>query len=668
MFAWCGNSKKVQLAKEQKTKKTQEKESSGLFGSISTNISSPSKKTGSMSKIENEENGAGSFSSRISKMAKQDENGKSRSQNENKSLISQKEKKTTLSQETPEDSGEAQKAFFRVQDDEIDPMYLEQQARSIGKAIRELPDGSARLDKFREAVLELNKLPSANLNQCIISSLWFYECFVNSFNGRVIQMPINNWVILEKIIKREIKKADYEVITKPMYVLFEVLFGGGPLIEIPAQVQDSSFKFLSEAFREKLIKETGMTESLFQMHQLMPKYLACLRKEQEARPKEQLKSKDLPTLNQGLSKKSTEDETFTKMKGDDSQVEIEALKNQHLVELTQEIQMRLPAKGIENPSNYCYLNAILQALVSTPGFVPSILASQSTFHHKRASLEKDSAAGTPSMLQRFSEFFKEYAKFDSRTSIDNSVVRDLLPHYMRTGQQDAHECLLVLLSSLQDALTEKDLDEQKNQSKFELRTEQDVDNYLSMFRSSFVDRLFLGRYNASFKCKSCKAVSFNFDPFIGISLSLGASSSNVKSLLKSYFKAEVLSYSCESCKKSTQATKTLKVARFPKILVLHIKRFVYKPEMQKINKEISFPKIIDLKEYHLLLPFLFPAFTLIPFVFLAISIVIMDNSATQSKKKEAPPLHSGTTCTVGLSIKALVIPATISLPPKEKNQ
>ena len=115
-----------------------------------------------------------------------------------------------------------------------------------------------------------------------------------------------------------------------------------------------------------------------------------------------------------------------------------------------------------------------------------------------------------------------------------------------------------------------------------------------MYHSSFVDRLFMGRYNAAYKCNSCNKTCFNYDPFYGISVSITAS--NVEKLVKNYFNPEKLGYTCEFCKKSTTATKTLKIARLPKILVLHIKRFVYKPEMQKIYKNISFPKTLDMKQ------------------------------------------------------------------------
>ena len=69
---------------------------------------------------------------------------------------------------------------------------------------------------------------------------------------------------------------------------------------------------------------------------------------------------------------------------------------------------------------------------------------------------------------------------------------------------------------------------------------------------------------------------------------------NVEDCLRSFTDEEILdgreNYFCSKCKNHTKATKTLRVQRFPKILVLHLKRFSFTEfSREKIRTNVSFP-------------------------------------------------------------------------------
>jgi ubiquitin C-terminal hydrolase len=57
-------------------------------------------------------------------------------------------------------------------------------------------------------------------------------------------------------------------------------------------------------------------------------------------------------------------------------------------------------------------------------------------------------------------------------------------------------------------------------------------------------------------------------------------------------------YKCENCKKASNVEKDLTIYRFPKILVLHLKRFYHSTSRkEKLNNEVEFPIALDMRKY-----------------------------------------------------------------------
>lgn len=58
-------------------------------------------------------------------------------------------------------------------------------------------------------------------------------------------------------------------------------------------------------------------------------------------------------------------------------------------------------------------------------------------------------------------------------------------------------------------------------------------------------------------------------------------------------------YKCEGCKKPVDVEKSLSVFRFPKILVIHLKRFYHSyMRREKLNTTVKFPITgLDLRKY-----------------------------------------------------------------------
>lgn len=57
-------------------------------------------------------------------------------------------------------------------------------------------------------------------------------------------------------------------------------------------------------------------------------------------------------------------------------------------------------------------------------------------------------------------------------------------------------------------------------------------------------------------------------------------------------------YKCEGCKKKVSVEKDLTLYRFPRILVIHLKRFYHSAmRREKISTQVEFPEDLDMSKY-----------------------------------------------------------------------
>lgn len=85
-------------------------------------------------------------------------------------------------------------------------------------------------------------------------------------------------------------------------------------------------------------------------------------------------------------------------------------------------------------------------------------------------------------------------------------------------------------------------------------------------------------------CLSCKHHSATFDNFLDLSIEIPRKairflgSISLNDCLKTFFSSERMidcGYKCEGCKKKVSIEKDMSIYRFPKILVIHLKRFYH---------------------------------------------------------------------------------------------
>lgn len=229
--------------------------------------------------------------------------------------------------------------------------------------------------------------------------------------------------------------------------------------------------------------------------------------------------------------------------------------------------------GLNNLGNTCFMNSSLQCLFSAQlhvefteihGNAPILKALLSTLSLMQAKAEK--SLSPSSLFSALSQKWKEYKK---------------------CYQQDSHEFIRRLLDVCRDE-------------------EKRIKDH------SVIDQFFGGVFVSILKCQECKHVSKTKDAFLDLSISLSPKEcKNVElaDLLQCFLNEEFLKdeerISCEKCCKDTskrvEAIKRIEILEYPKILVLHLKRFT--PTMSrrtlvyaKDSKIVSFDFRLDLEE------------------------------------------------------------------------
>ena len=122
--------------------------------------------------------------------------------------------------------------------------------------------------------------------------------------------------------------------------------------------------------------------------------------------------------------------------------------------------------------------------------------------------------------------------------------------------------------------------------------------------SSPVTDIFAGQLQIVRTCQKCQSRSTTYEPFWDLSLSLSKEKSSwfnpnrvpssLDDLLRAFTAAEVLEGDdapyCDSCEQKSPATRRILIHRFPKVLVINIKRFKYtKDGREKLTSNVAFP-------------------------------------------------------------------------------
>ena len=164
--------------------------------------------------------------------------------------------------------------------------------------------------------------------------------------------------------------------------------------------------------------------------------------------------------------------------------------------------------------------------------------------------------------------------------------------------QDAHEFLNLLLNEIIENVDayEKDL-EAKNKAAGSINEQTDqgpsatpvAPMWVSPLqtRPSWVHDLFEGLLTSETRCLTCENISQRDEAFLDLSVDLDQHSS-VTSCLRKFSEEEMLcernKFHCDLCGGLQEAEKRMKIKKLPKVLALHLKRFKYTDDLQRLQK------------------------------------------------------------------------------------
>jgi ubiquitin carboxyl-terminal hydrolase 9/13 len=216
-----------------------------------------------------------------------------------------------------------------------------------------------------------------------------------------------------------------------------------------------------------------------------------------------------------------------------------------------------------------------------------------------------------SLFTALKDIFEGEVSAQSRTGVVSpskflEVLRKENEMFRSAMHQDAHEFLNLLLNSIVENIEQNEKRIEAQKAREEKPTEngtltQTTTNTISFppvmsFPSletpksspaQWLRDLFEGTLTSETRCLTCENVSQRDEPFLDLSVDLEQHTS-VTSCLRRFSEEEMLcernKFHCDNCGGLQEAEKRMKIKRLPKILALHLKRFKYTEDLQRLQK------------------------------------------------------------------------------------
>ncbi|XP_042330625.1 ubiquitin carboxyl-terminal hydrolase 2 isoform X2 [Sceloporus undulatus] len=263
--------------------------------------------------------------------------------------------------------------------------------------------------------------------------------------------------------------------------------------------------------------------------------------------------------------------------------------------------------GLRNLGNTCFMNSILQCLSNTKELRDYCLQNQYV-----RDLNNNSRMQM-ALMAEFAKLIQALWTSSPNESVSPSEFKTQIqryaPRFVGYNQQDAQEFLRFLLDGLHSEVNRvlvrpKGSSDNLDHLPDEEKGRQMWMKYLAREDSRIGD-LFVGQLKSSLTCSACSYCSTAFDPFWDLSLPIAKSYGEVNLIdcMRLFTKEDILDGdekpTCCHCKARTKCMKKFSIQRFPKILVLHLKRFSEaRMRSSKLTTFVNFPlKDLDLREF-----------------------------------------------------------------------
>ncbi|GAA6062639.1 hypothetical protein JCM10212_003451 [Sporobolomyces blumeae] len=245
----------------------------------------------------------------------------------------------------------------------------------------------------------------------------------------------------------------------------------------------------------------------------------------------------------------------------------------------------IPARGIRNLGNSCYMSVILQTFFLNPFLRAYFLSDR----HDRTVCERSlggDACISCEMDYLFSEYYASEAPSLAPTRFLHAFWQSSF-EALGYAQQDAHEFLISTLNLLHS------------------HSPCPTDNP-SIPCPCIIHKTFSGQLRSQVRCGRCGHQSETFEPFLDLSLDVrdrvhGKDFEHVQACLKSFTAPENLpaSYDCAACGTPPEpATKRMSIKALPQVLYIQLKRFEHTSTAgSKIDTYVRFPLELDMSPH-----------------------------------------------------------------------
>jgi ubiquitin carboxyl-terminal hydrolase 9/13 len=257
--------------------------------------------------------------------------------------------------------------------------------------------------------------------------------------------------------------------------------------------------------------------------------------------------------------------------------------------------------------------------VTTPGATNGPPGTKPEDNKDSPEYKKKQALASGPVLQMDYENAKAYGMNESLFSSLKDIFEAVIAHRSRIGvvsphklleilrrdnemfrtpmHQDAHEFLNLLLNEVvenveqfaKSRVTEVDAaaPNENGQTITSGVVVPDRSSTVPQMNSGWVHELFEGTLTSETRCLTCENTSQRDEAFLDLSVDLEQHSS-VTSCLRKFSEEEMLcernKFHCDKCGGLQEAEKRMKIKRLPKILALHLKRFKYTEDLQRLQK------------------------------------------------------------------------------------
>ncbi|XP_031571370.1 ubiquitin carboxyl-terminal hydrolase 10-like isoform X2 [Actinia tenebrosa] len=291
-------------------------------------------------------------------------------------------------------------------------------------------------------------------------------------------------------------------------------------------------------------------------------------------------------------------------------------------------------RGLINKANWCYINATLQALLTCPPFFnllrqleplkdkestsTPILDSMVKFSHEFNILPKQANQGKNGKVEfRTGSSFEPNYVYKMLSTIQSSLSakgrQEDAEEFLSCVLNGIHEEMLQLMKLLEPTTKAEPADSEQtvtddpsvvavNGQDIDKNDDDDDGDWeqvgprnkssitrMAIFPQSLVSDIFGGYLRSSLHQAGAKE-SANVEPFFDLQLDIQNVSCIEDALNHLAVKEELQGYTCSKTNAQIDISKRVTFESLPKILILHLKRFIYsKSGSQKLLKHVDYP-------------------------------------------------------------------------------